>query len=115
MRIITNWILFSIAIYITAYLLPGIQLTDFVTALIAAVVLGLINAIVRPLILLLTLPVNFLTLGLFTFVINALMVLLAAEFVDGLAVQGFWWALLFSLVLAVINGLLQSMFGNTKK
>ncbi len=115
MRIITNWILFSIAIYITAYLLPGIQLNDFITALIAAVVLGLINAIVRPIILLLTLPVNFITLGLFTFVINALMVLLAAEFVDGLFVQGFWWALLFSLVLAVINGLLQSMFGNKNK
>ncbi len=114
MRILAGWILFSIAIYFTDWLLPGIQMPDFTTALIAAIGLGLINAIIRPILLLLTLPLNILTLGLLTFVINALMVLLAAELVPGFTVVNFWWALLFSLVVSVINGLLQALIGNDK-
>lgn len=111
MKTIVKWILFSIAIYATAYLLPGIHLADFTTALLAAVGLGLINVIIKPILLVLTLPLNILTLGLLTFVINALMVLLAAQFVPGFVVDNFWWALLFSLVVAVVNGLLNALFG----
>lgn len=114
MRIIAGWILFSLAIYLTAQLLPGIQIPDFTTALVAAIGLGLINAIIRPVLLLLTLPLNILTLGLLTFVINALMVLLASQLVPGFVVVNFWWALLFSLVVSVINGILQALIGNDK-
>lgn len=115
MRLIISWILFSIAIYLTAYLLPGIQLADFTTALVAAIGLGLINAIIKPILLVLTLPLNILTLGLLTFVINALLVMLAAQIVTGFTVDNFWWALLFSLVVSVINGLLQAIIGSDKK
>lgn len=111
MGIIVSWIVYAIAIYLTAYLLPGIKIVDFPTALLASVGLGLINAIIRPIILLLTLPLNILTLGLLTFVINALMVMLAAELVPGFAVESFWWAVLFSLVLSVVNALLGALVG----
>ncbi len=108
MRIIAGWILFSLSIYFTAYLLPGIHVPDFTTALVAAIVLGLINAIIKPVLMILTLPINILTLGLLTFVINALMVMLATQFVPGFTVDNFWWALMFSLAVSVINGILQA-------
>ena len=111
MGIIISWIVYAIAIYLTAYLLPGINIADFPTALVASIGLGLINAIIRPILLILTLPLNILTLGLLTFVINALMVMLAAELVPGFAVESFWWAVLFSLVLSVVNGLLNAIIG----
>lgn len=111
MKLIVGWILYSIAIYLTAYLLPGITVPDFVTALFAAIGLGLINAFIRPILLILTLPLNILTLGLLTFVINALMVLLAGELIPGFMVANFWWALLFSLVVSVINSLMSAIIG----
>jgi putative membrane protein len=115
MSIIAGWILFSIAIYATAYLLPGIHVADFVTALMAAIILGFINMVIRPILLILTLPINVLTLGIFTFVINALMVLLAGQLIPGFTVENFWWALLFSLVVSVINSILQSLIHQNKK
>lgn len=115
MRIIERWIVFSIAIYLTAqYLLPGVHVANFSTALVAAIGLGLINAIIRPIVLILTLPINILTLGLLTFVINALMVLLVAQVVPGFGVDNFWWALIFSLVVSVINGLFHAILGDKK-
>ena len=114
MSIIIGWIVFSIAIYITAYLLPGIQIDSFTTALIASVGLGLVNIVLKPILLLFTLPLNLLTLGLFTFVINALLVMLAGELVPGFFVNNFWWALLFSLVVSVINGMLGSLLGKKR-
>lgn len=114
MGLIVGWIIFSLAIYATAYLLPGIQIPDFTTALVAAIGLGLINAVIKPILLILTLPLNIVTLGLFTFVINALMVLLAGELVPGFFVENFWWALLFSLVVSVINALLSAIIGMKK-
>lgn len=109
MGLLISWLVSTAAILITAYVLPGVSIGGFGVALIVAIVLGLINMFLRPLILLLTLPVNILTLGLFTFVINAALVLLAARIVPGFMVAGFWWALLFSLVLAVVNALLHSL------
>ena len=103
MQLIINWIVSAIAILIVAYILPGVSVASFWTALVVAVVLGLVNAVIRPIILALTLPVNVMTLGLFTFVINALLVMLAARVVDGFAVANFWWALLFSLLLSLVN------------
>jgi putative membrane protein len=103
MSFLLQWLVSGLAIIITAYLLPGVKVTGFFAALVTALILGLINAFIRPLLILLTLPLNILTLGLFTLVINALLILLAAAIVPGFSVQGFWWALLFGLVLAVIS------------
>lgn len=102
MKIIIHWILSAAAIGIAAYLLPGVTVT-LAGALVLAVVLGVINTFIKPVILLLTLPLTILTLGLFSLVINALLIMLAAMFVPGFMVAGFWWALLFALVLSLVN------------
>jgi putative membrane protein len=101
MRFLINWFLYALAIGITAYILPGVYLDGVFAALVTAAILGLVNGILRPVLFIFTLPLTILTLGLFTFVLNALMVLLAASIVPGFAVAGFWWAVLFSLVLSV--------------
>ncbi len=98
-----RWLVSALAVLITSYLLPGVRVSGFFAALMTALVLGLINAVIKPILLVLTLPLNILTLGLFTLVINALLIMLTSAIVPGFAVAGFWWALLFSLVLAVIN------------
>lgn len=103
MGFLITWLVYAVAIVITAYLLPGVRLSGFTAALVTALVLGLINTFIKPLLLLLTLPLNILTLGLLTFVINALLILLTSKLVPGFMVTGFWWALIFSLVLSVIN------------
>lgn len=96
-------LLSSVAVFVTAQILPGVHLAGFGTAIAVAVVLGIVNAFIRPIILLLTLPINILTLGLFTLVIMAFMVMLVTYIVPGFALDGFWYALVFALVLALIN------------
>lgn len=103
MSFITNWLIAAVAIIILAYILPGIVVSGFTAALLAALVLGLLNAFMKPILVALDLPLNVATLGLFTFVINALIIMLASSAVPGFAVINFWWALLFSLILAVVN------------
>ena len=103
MSFLLQWLVSGLAIIITAYILPGVKVEGFFAALVTALILGLINAVIRPVLILLTLPLNILTLGLFTLVINALLIMLAAAIVPGFSVQGFWWALLFGLVLAIVN------------
>lgn len=103
MTLLIQWLIYAVAIIITAYLLPGVRLSGFFAALVTALVLGLVNTFIKPLLLLLTLPLNILTLGLFTFVINALLIMLTSSVVPGFTVTGFGWALLFSLVLSIIN------------
>ena len=110
MEILLSWLISALAIIVTAYLLPGVRIEGFLTALVTAVVLGIINSILKPILLFLTLPINILTLGLLTFVINALLVLLASQIVPGFIVDGFWWALAFSVVLSIINTLLGNLF-----
>lgn len=109
MEILIGWLVSTLAIIVTAYLLPGVHIESFVTALVAAVVLGIINSIIKPVLLLLTLPLNFLSLGLFTFVINAFLVMLATKFVPGFVVDGFLWALAFSIVLSLVNSVLNNL------
>lgn len=109
MMILVSLILSTIAVFVTANILPGVKIESWGTALIVAVVLGLINAFLRPLLLLLTLPINILTLGLFTFVVIALCVMLASAIVPGFYVDGFWWAMAFAIVLAIINSFLQAV------
>ena len=110
MSFLFHWLIRALAIVITAYLLPGVRLSGFFAALVTALVLGLVNTFIKPLLLLLTLPLNILTLGLLTFVINAMLILLTSALVPGFAVSGFWWALLFSMVLSIINYALGQIF-----
>src|SRR5258708_2335181 len=106
MNILINWLVSTLAIIVSAYLLPGVHVESFVTALALAVVLGVINAFIKPIFLVLTLPINILTLGLFTFVLNALFILVAAKIVPGFKVDGFWWAFIFGIVLSLVNAVL---------
>lgn len=103
---IVNLLLSAVAVAVSAYLLPGVRVDTFITAVWVALVLGLLNAFVKPALLFLTLPINILTLGLFTFVIMALVVMLAAAVIPGFKVDNFWWSLAFALVLAIISSLL---------
>jgi putative membrane protein len=107
MTILFHWIISAVAIGIAAYLIPGVEVTTS-GALIAAVVLGALNLFIRPILLVLTLPINILTLGLFSLVINAVLVMLASGLVPGFSVAGFWLALIFGLVLTVINWVFNS-------
>ncbi|MFY0687330.1 MAG: phage holin family protein [Cyclobacteriaceae bacterium] len=106
MNFIVKILLSSVGVLIVSYVLPGIDVQDFFTAVMIALVLAILNYIVKPILIILTLPVTIVTLGLFLLVINALIVLLASGMVDGFYVSGFWWALFFSLLLSLINGIL---------
>jgi putative membrane protein len=108
MQIIIRWILSALAVIVTAYLLPkeAIFVESFFVALVVAVVLGFLNSIIRPILVVLTLPIQFLTLGLFTLVINAGLVMLTSSLVSGFYVKSFWWALLFSLVLSLVGAII---------
>lgn len=99
LRLIWN----SLGLILLAELVPGIEVNGFYIALISALVLGFLNTIVRPILLILTLPITILTLGLFTFIINAGLFMFVASFVDGFAVDGFWYALLGSVFMSVVS------------
>lgn len=103
MNIIIHWLIATAAVAVSAFLIPGVHVGGFLSALVAAVVLGFLNTFIKPLLILFTLPINILTLGLFTLVINALLILLASAVVPGFRVDGFWWAVSFSIVLAIVN------------
>ena len=89
-------------------LLPGVHIDSFVTALILALVLAVLNMLLKPIMVILTLPITIITFGLFLLVINAAIILLASKLVDGFKVDGFWWALLFSILLSVVTSILHS-------
>ena len=105
MKTIINIIISALVVILGAYLIPGIEVSGFLNAVIVAIVLGFINAIIRPILVLFTFPITLLTLGLFLLVINALMVKLAGILIPGFVVEGFWAALLLSIVLSVFNAL----------
>lgn len=105
MKLLLNILVSSLAVFLAARLLPGVSVDGFGTAIVVAVVLGLVNAVLGPALLMLTLPINILTLGLFTLVIIGGLVMLTAELVAGFQVASFWSALAFALVLALINAL----------
>ncbi|MDX1637558.1 MAG: phage holin family protein [Balneolaceae bacterium] len=100
----------SVAVYLTAKLLDGVQIKSFFSALVVAILLALVNTFIKPVIVLLTLPVTILTLGLFILVINALMLMLVDAVAEGIKIRSFGWALIFSIVLSMINGLLFWIF-----
>jgi putative membrane protein len=121
MNILIRLIITTIAVLITDLLLPGVSLGDMsetnglLTALLTAAVLGLLNAVLKPLLVFFTLPVTVVTLGLFLLVINAVIVLIAARLVPSFQVNGFWWALGFSLVLSFVQGVLQAFDGSKRR
>ncbi|MET2983760.1 phage holin family protein [Aureibaculum conchae] len=115
MKLILRVLLTAIAVVILAKILPGIAVASYTTAIIVAVVLGLLRVFVKPLIILFTLPLTILTLGLFLFVINAGIILLADKLIDGFAVSGFWYALLFSLLLSFFQSILYSFLKEPKQ
>jgi len=106
MNIVLRIVISAIVAFALSYILSGVHIQSFVTALILAIVLGLLNLFVKPILIILTLPITIFTFGLFLFVINALIILLAAKFVSGFSVDGFWWALLFSLLLSILTSFL---------
>jgi putative membrane protein len=109
MTLLLVWILNAVTLLIVAYILPGIVVSSFWSAMLAAVVLGLINMLVKPIFILLTLPITIVTLGLFLLVINALMFWLAGSILKGFQVNGFWWAVIGALFYSVISGFLTSL------
>ena len=109
MTLLLSWLVNTVALIAVAYLMPSIKVDTFVTALIAALVLGLVNAIIRPVLVLLTLPVTLLTLGLFIFVINGLLFWAVGSFVKGFVVDGFWAGFLGAIVYSLISWLLSGL------
>ncbi|APG28549.1 hypothetical protein A7E78_12270 [Syntrophotalea acetylenivorans] len=113
--LLVRWLMLTVAIMAAAYLLPGIQVSGVFSAFFAAAILGILNALLRPLLLLLTLPLNILTLGLFTFVINALMLMMVSGVISGFHIAGFWSAIFGSLVIGIVSWLLTSMINDQGK
>ena len=111
MKFIIKTVASALAIMLLAFLLPGIHIEDtFLYAVLIALVLSLLNTIVRPILVFLTLPATLISLGLFLLVINAAIVLIADKFMDGFNTDGFWWAMLFSILLSIINSVVAKAF-----
>jgi putative membrane protein len=111
MNFIIRLLITAAVAYGLSMVLTGVHIPDFKDALIFALVLALLNVFIKPLLIILTLPISIVTLGLFLFVINALIILLADKFMDGITIDGFWWALVFSLILSVVSSFAQSLLG----
>ena len=110
--IIIRWLTLTFAIIVTAYLVGGIEVSGFWSALFAAGILGILNAFFRPIILILTLPINILTMGLFTFVINAVLLKMASGVISGFNVEGFWPAVFGSLLISVVSWLINGFISD---
>jgi putative membrane protein len=100
-----KFLLSGLAVLLTSYLLPGVEVTHYGYALLVAAVLSLANIVVKPILILFTIPITIFTLGLFLLVINAIIIMLVDYFVPGFQVDGFWWALAFSLILSIFNSI----------
>jgi len=112
MNLIIRLLITAIVAYLLTMILPGVHFTGFGGAIIFSIVLGVLNLIVKPVLKLFGLPLTIITLGLFTLVINAIIILIANYFIDSMEVDGFWWALIFSILLSVITSLANSMFSD---
>ena len=108
MKTLIHFIVSTVAILITAYILPGVHVSGLLSAFVLAVVLGAINLIIRPILVFLTLPLTVVTLGLFVLVINGFLIMLASLIVPGFSVDSFWWAFIFGIVLAIIGFVLHT-------
>ena len=110
-RFLIHWLVIALALWVTAYILPGVAFSSTTALAVAAIVLGVINALVRPILTVLTLPITILTLGLFLLLLNAAMLNLAGWFVDGFEVVGFWSAVFGAIVVSVVSGLCSQFIG----
>ncbi len=104
--IIRNLVVNTLSIFAVSYILSGVHVDSFLTAIIVAVVMSVFNVTLKPLLIVITIPVTFLTFGLFLLVINVLVLYAAAALIDGFDIDGFWWALLFSLLVSLVNSVL---------
>lgn len=115
MNFILNILVTSLAVLLAAHFLPGVKVDTFTTSLLVAIVLAFMNAIVKPILTILTIPITLVTMGLFLIVINGAIILMTDKLIDGFEVKGFWWALLFSFILSIITGILNMLVGNNNK
>ncbi|MBL7918409.1 MAG: phage holin family protein [Bacteroidia bacterium] len=115
MTFIINILVSAVAVLIAANLLPGVHVDSFITSLLVALVLAFMNAIVKPIFTILTIPITIFSFGLFLLVINAGIIILTDKLVDGFSVNGFWWALFFSFIVSVTTGILNMFLGNKKE
>jgi len=115
MNQILRLLLNAVAVFVLAHILNGVSVDSYITAIIVALVLAVLNLLVKPILVLLTLPATILTLGLFLFVINGLIILLADKFIDGFAVSSIWTAILFSVLLSILQWFLQSLLKTDMK
>jgi putative membrane protein len=114
MNFIVRLILNAVAILLTSYLLSGVHIEGFVAAFLLAFVLAILNAFLKPVLVILTIPISIVTLGLFLIVINAGVLYLATYFVDGTSIDGFWWAVLFGFIVSILNSILYGLAGEGK-
>ncbi len=112
MGLLVRWLILTAAIMVAAYLIQGIEVNGFFSALFAAAILGVLNVFFRPVLLILTLPINILTLGFFTFVINAVLLKMASGVISGFVVHGFWSAVFGGLIISLVSWLLNSFIND---
>lgn len=110
--IVIRWLIMTVAILLTAYLLTGIRVSGFFSALAAAAILGILNTFLKPILIILTLPITVITLGLFTFVLNALLLLMVSGVISGFQVAGFGWALLGAFLISVVSWILSTFISD---
>lgn len=115
MKWIASLFITAFAVLIAAYILPGVTIANYTTAIIVALVLALLNTILKPILIILTIPITILTLGLFLIVINALIILLADDLISGFKVDSFWWAILYSFILSIINAIFGQLAFKSEK
>lgn len=112
---IVRFLLSGLAVLLTAYLLPGVDVRHYGYALLVALVLSIVNLIVKPILIIFTIPITILTLGLFLIVINAIIIMLVDYLTPGFQVDGFWWALAFSIILSIFNSMFADIAGTKRK
>jgi putative membrane protein len=110
MLFLVRWLINTVALLVVAHLVPGVEIESWTAAIVAALVLGIVNAVLKPVIVLITLPINILSLGLFTFIINAGMLYLSSQLVRGFVIAGFWSAFWGALLFSVVSFLLNHFF-----
>lgn len=110
MRLLSEWLLRTLVLFVTAYIVPGFEIKSFFTAIVVALVLGILNLFVKPILILLTLPLTVLTLGLFTFVINALLLLVTSQLVRDFHIESFMTAIAASIVITIVSTLINLIF-----
>lgn len=109
MNFVIQLIISTLAVLVTSYVLPGVYIDNFLTAIVVAIVLGALNTFLKPLLILFALPAVVFTFGLFLIIINTLIILLADRLINGFEVQGFWWAVLFSIVMWLVTSILNAI------